>query len=271
MGELAMKPDSRWNLSCAAVTVVRSGRPVLSGIDLNLRADECVCLVGPNGAGKTTLMLTMLGLLPPSRGTVLVNLEPIQRLSARSRARLAAYVPQHLEYLPTFRVGEVVAGGRFPHTGFLGRFSDVDRAAVRGALERCGLTRLAERRLDTVSGGERRKTLLAAAIAQDPQMLFLDEPNTALDPAYQIELVRILRQWIAGGRGLLVVSHDLQLPAALGGRVIALRAGRIVADGQCDRLLNPTTLENLYGARFEVLSTPQHDVRLVLPSWWTSG
>ncbi len=100
-------------------------------------------------------------------------------------------------------------------------------------------------------------------------MLFLDEPNTALDPGYQLDLLRILREWRAAGRGLLVVSHDLQLPAALGGRVIALHAGRIAADGPAADVLTPAVLADIYGAPFDVLHTPAGQA-IALPAWWES-
>ncbi len=256
------------HLDCRALRVQRGGRTVLHDISLTLDGRECVALVGPNGSGKTTLLLALLGLLTPAGGQVRLDGRTMHRIPARRRARFAAYVPQRLERVPALRVADAVALGRYPHLGTVGRATEVDAAAVRSALDRCGLTALAARPLTVLSGGERQKTLLAAAIAQDAQMLFLDEPNTALDPAYQLELVRVLRQWHANGRGVLVISHDLQLPAALGGRVIALRAGRVVADGPAGEVLDATTLERIYDAPFGVART-LGGATIVLPAWWS--
>jgi len=256
-----------WCLSCEHLSVRRGPRLAVQDSTLTLRAGECVSIVGPNGSGKTTLLLALLGLLPPAAGTVRLDGRRLDQLTARQRGRFAAYVPQVLDRAPAFTVYDVVAGGRYPHVAAHRPLSAADHAAVRGALELCGLTPLAERSFDTLSGGERQKTLIAAAMAQDPQVLFLDEPNTALDPGYQVELVRILRDWHRAGRGLLLVSHDLQLPAALGGRVVALRDGRIVAHGPVGSVLTPATLAHVYDARFGIATTADGS-QMVLPDWW---
>ncbi len=267
MNDAAAHSSADWSLECVGLSVRLGGRLVVNDVSLSLRAGQCVSIVGPNGSGKTTLLLALLGLLSPAAGSVRFNGRDLRRLSARARGRVAAYVPQMVDLVPAFRVYDVVAGGRFAHVPTLGSLSDEDHAAVARALSQCGLAELAQRTFDTLSGGERRKTLLAAAIAQDPHVMMLDEPNTALDPAYQIELVRILHGWRCGQRGLLLVSHELQLPAALGGRVIALRAGRVSADGPAEETLTPQTLSEIYSAPFGTVTT-EGGRRIVLPEWW---
>jgi iron complex transport system ATP-binding protein len=248
-------------LSCRDLEVRRGGRAVLSGLTLAIACDECVSVVGPNGSGKTTLLLALGGLFKPSRGNVQIGRIALGDFAARDRAQLFAYVPQVLERTPTFTVWNVVAGGRFPHLGALRSLSAGDKAIVQAALRSCGLEPLVDRRFDALSGGERQKTLIAAAMAQDAQMLLLDEPSTALDPAYQLELVEILRRWHRSGRGLLIVSHDLQLPAALGGRVIALRNGRIAADGPAEHVLDARVLDQVYGVPVDVRTPPTWPAR----------
>jgi iron complex transport system ATP-binding protein len=255
-----------WCLTCRDVTIRRGGRLVLQDIRFELRPGQCVSVIGPNGSGKTTLLLALLGLLPPESGAVELNGVPIRRLGSRQRGRLAAYVPQVVERIPAFRVYDVVAGGRFPHLAPLRPLGPADHDAIDAALRRCGLTDLAQRPVNAVSGGERQKALLAAAIAQDAELLFLDEPSTALDPAVQVELIQLLRDWHARGRGLVLVSHDLNLPAVLGGRVIALQSGRLAADGPVEEVLQPNRLEKIYGTQFEALQTPNGQ-RLVVPRW----
>ena len=259
-----------WLLEGKRLCVYRGGRPVLNELEFAFTNGECISLIGPNGSGKTTLMMTLLGLLTPARGKVLINNRDLAALSARVRGRFAAYVPQTVERIPAFSVYEVVASGRFPHVSPLRPLTRTDHEHIEQALEICGLSELADRRADSLSGGERQKTLIAAAIAQDAQIMFLDEPNTALDPAYQIELVNLLRNWHARGRSLVLISHDLQLPAALGGRVIALCQGRIVADGFADDILTPRRLAEVYDAGFEMCLTPSGR-QLVVPDWWNSG
>jgi iron complex transport system ATP-binding protein len=258
-----------WRLVCERLRVDRGGRTVLHDIDVEFRSGECVSLIGPNGSGKTTLMMALLGLLAPTAGSVRVNARSVRGLSARVRGRFASYVPQTVERIPAFRVREVVASGRFPHVSPLRPLSHHDREQVERALQTCGLSALAERRANAVSGGERQKMLIAAAVAQDAQVMFLDEPNTALDPGHQLELAGLLRAWQARGRALLLISHDLQLPAVLGGRVVALRRGRLVADGDAAEVLAPGLLGEIYGAAFELARTPTGR-RVVLPGWWES-
>jgi iron complex transport system ATP-binding protein len=258
-----------WRLTCEQLNVARGGRMVLHDVTVEFRTGECVSLIGPNGSGKTTLMLALLGLLPSASGSVRIDGREVTRLPARVRGRFASYVPQTVERIPGFSVYEVVAAGRFPHVSPLRPLSQGDSEHVQRALEMCGLTALSDRRINAVSGGERQKALIAAAVAQDAQIMFLDEPNTALDPAYQIDLVGLLRAWHRHGRGLILISHDLQLPAALGGRVLALREGRIVADGNAEEILIPDRLAKVYHAAFELAETPDGR-RIVLPNWWSA-
>ena len=259
-------------LRCERLTVCRGARPVLHDVELTIRKTECVTLIGPNGSGKTTLMLALLGLLPPSAGGVRLDGKLMHKLSGTIRGRFASYVPQVVERLPGFRVRDVVASGRYPHVPALQPLSREDLDIVDDALTQCGLVELAERPVNAISGGERQKTLIAAAVAQDARVMFLDEPSTALDPAYQVELVRLLRRWHGGKanneqqnpqisqitqiqtgvRGLVLISHDLHLPSVLGGRVVALRDGRVVADGAAAEVLTPERLSEIYGAVFDV-------------------
>lgn len=266
MSEPAHANNDGWHLECVDLSVRRGGRPVLYDVSLTLHPGECLSLIGPNGSGKTTLMLALLGLLPPAAGRVELDGIPTRRLAARQRGRFASYVPQVVERIPAFTIYDVVAGGRFPHLSPLRPLSDPDRQAVDQALHQCGLSTLAARPVNAVSGGERQKALIAAAIAQDAQVMFLDEPNTALDPAVQVELAGLLRAWHSHGRGIVLISHDLRLPAAIGGSIVALRAGRTAAAGPTQDVLRPETLARIYDAEFETATTADGQ-GIVLPRW----
>lgn len=270
MNSAAGRRQAGWHLVCEGLSVRRGGRLVLRDVDVELRAGECLSLIGPNGAGKTTLMLALLGLLPAAAGRVRLDGGDVHHLPARVRGRWASYVPQVAERLPAFRIYDVVAGGRFPHLSPLRPLGGEDHAAVEAALAQCGLTGLAERPIDAVSGGERQKTLIAAAIAQDAEVMFLDEPATALDPAVQVELVGLLREWRRRGRGIVLISHDLNLSGALGGRVLALREGRVVGSGVAEEMLQPGRLAEVYGTTFDTARTADGRA-LVLPRWWGSS
>ncbi len=239
-------------LEARGLSVRLSGRAVLSDVDLVVEPGACVTIIGPNGAGKTTLLRALLGLQPLDGGSVTCAGQSLSSLGARARGRFAAYVPQSLPGDPPVSVRQAVELGRFPHQGPFQAAGVADRAAVDAALEACGLTELAERPMGCLSGGERQRTLLAAAFAQAPRVLFLDEPTTGLDPGYQLELVGLLRGWRRQGGTLVLVSHDLHLPGALGGRLVALRAGRVAADAPVVELLRAERLGEIYGAPLEV-------------------
>ncbi len=253
-------------LACARVSVARGPRTVLADVTFELPAGEILSIVGPNGSGKTTLMLALLGLLPISSGRVLLAGHDVRTLPPRARARRAAYVPQGQTDVPAFRVRDIVAGGRYAFVGPAGRLSAADEQAVDAAIARFGLGALAGRAFNGLSGGERQKTLIAAALAQDPEILCLDEPNTALDPAHQVELLATLRDLHADGRTIILVSHDLRLPAALGGLVLALRAGRVAAFGRATDVLVPDSLSLVYGAPFVLAALPTGEA-MAVPAW----
>jgi iron complex transport system ATP-binding protein len=255
-----------WTFECIDLTVRRGRRDALAGVSLRLSAGACVSIVGPNGAGKTTLLLAALGLVRTLRGHARLNGADFTRLPARARGRFAAYVPQLFGLLPALTVYDIVAGGRYPHVADFAPLAPADRAAIERALGLCGLSALADRPFNTLSGGERQKTLIAAAVAQDAQLICLDEPTAALDPGYQVELARILATWRSTGRSLLMVSHDLELPALLGGRVLALRGGRCAAEGPVDQVLTPAVLGAIYEVPFEVARTAAGRA-VLLPRW----
>jgi len=255
-----------WRLRAEGLCVRRDGREVLRDVSLELASDETLSVIGPNGAGKTTLILALIGLLRCEARTLAWNENPVAALSARQRGRLAAYVPQSLERLPPFAVRDVVSAARFPHLSTFAPLSREDRRIVAEALTLTGVTELADRPVTQLSGGERQKVLLAAAIAQDAQLLVLDEPTTGLDPAYLSELVRVLGAWRARGRSVLIVSHDLNLARALGGRAIGLSAGRVVVDGPVADVTQPERLAEIFGAAFEFART-QGDRAVVVPVW----
>jgi len=265
-------PAPTWTLALESVSVQRGRRTVLHDVTLALHPGQCVAVIGPNGAGKTTLLLALLGVIRPSQGAVRLDGVDFARLSARARGRFCSYLPQTVERLPGFSVHELATASRHPHVRPLRPLSAHDRAAVENALRICGLTTLAHRPVNALSGGERKKALLAAAFAQEPRLLVLDEPNAALDPPYQIELAALLRDWLAADRtrSIVLVSHDLQLPAVLEARVVALRAGRLIADGPAATLLSPERLEAVFAAQFQSVRDEQGRA-LVVPRWGESA
>jgi len=233
------------------LTVQRLGRPVLHDVSLRIESGQCVSVIGPNGVGKSTLMAALLDLVPAS-GQVRIDGTAIRELTRRQIARRVAYVPQFHDGYLGFRVRDVVEAGRYAHLDPLQSLYADDRhiQAVDEAVAACRIGPLLERSVDTLSGGERQKVWIAAALAQQTPALFLDEPATGLDPAHQAELIRIMRRCLARGNTLLVICHDLNLAITLGGRVIALREGTVFFDEPAAVMEDVDRLGQLFGTKF---------------------
>lgn len=227
---------------------------VLHGVDLECREGERVALVGPNAAGKTTLLRCLAGLLRPRAGEVLLDGMPLARLSARARARRIAVVPQTFDTPFAFSVREVVSLGRTAYTGPFGGLSLNDRAAIDRALGDAECAGLAERPFAELSGGERQRAVVAMALAQEADVLLLDEPTVHLDPGHQRDtLVRLGRIARERGRVCVAVLHDLSLAAALCDRIVVVDGGGIAADGPPEVVLTQRTVERIFGPGLQVL------------------
>ncbi len=210
----------------------RYGRDAaLEDVSFTARAGEFVGLLGPNGAGKSTLIRLVAGLLAPRLGLVrLAGLDPAAA-PRRAVAQVCALVPQEPRIAWPFTVREAVMMGRAPRQGLLAVASRFDHGAVRGALEACDLLHLADRRLDALSGGERRRVFFARALAQEPRVLLLDEPTAFLDLGHQVAAMRMAQVAARGGLCVVAVLHDLNLAADACDRLVVLSRGRVVAEG----------------------------------------
>ena len=221
--------------------------PALAEVSFTARAGEFVGLLGPNGAGKSTLVRLVAGLIAPADGTVrLAGLDPFTA-PRRTVARTCAVVPQEPRIAWPFTVREAVMMGRAPRQGLLAVSSRFDRGAVEGALQACDLVHLADRRLDALSGGERRRVFFARALAQEPRVLLLDEPTAFLDLAHQVAAMRMAQVAARGGLCVVAVLHDLNLAAAACDRVVVLSAGRFVAEGAPAAVLTAERVSDVWG------------------------
>lgn len=250
---------SPMNLDAEKLSVTRLGRQVLQEVSLRIEDGQCVSIIGPNGAGKSTLMAALLGLLPMTGGTVRLSGTPIGHLHRREIARQVAYVPQIHEGYLGFRVRDVIEAGRYAYVDALAGLSSADELAITQAAAAAHVLELMDRTVDTLSGGERQKVWIAAALAQATPAMFLDEPTNALDPAHQAELIRLMRDLHAAGKMLVVICHDLNVPLALGGRVIAIRDRGIMFDGPVEKLCDVTLLRRIYDTDFTLHRNPQSD------------
>ena len=246
------------------MSVSRGGRPVLQQLSFSAAAGSITVLLGPNGAGKSTALKGILGLLPYA-GQVKLGGQPAARLEPRARARLVAYVPQHSSLDAPLPVRDVVAQGRFAHErdNPFARPSRSERAAVEQALAQTDLQPLADRPFTTLSYGERRRVLLARALATGAPLLLLDEPTAALDVGHALRLLATLRQIARAGTAVVMVLHQLQEAAAVADQALLLAAGRTVVQGPVDQVIAPGPVRSVYGV--EVVPAGQFACRLSEP------
>ncbi|MFP3949442.1 MAG: ATP-binding cassette domain-containing protein [Longimicrobiales bacterium] len=232
-------------------------RTLLEVSDLSFPGGRVSGLIGPNGAGKTTLLKLLARQSRPTTGTVKFDGEPLPSWGSREFARRVAYLPQEPPEATGLTVEELVALGRYPWHGALGRFEAVDQANVDEAMRRTDLVRFADRLVETLSGGERQRVWLAMLVAQDADFLLLDEPTSALDVAQQIEVMRLIRSLSHDkGLGVVVVLHDVNVAARFCDRLVALEGGELVAEGRPTELMDDDVLGDIYGVKMGVLRHP---------------
>ncbi|HEV8402463.1 MAG TPA: ABC transporter ATP-binding protein [Candidatus Limnocylindrales bacterium] len=235
-------------LAAEAVTVAFGGRTIVSEASLSLRAGERVALVGPNGAGKSTLLRVLTGVLEPRDGSVSLDGQPIRTLDRKRIARSIAVVPELAQLPFAMTVREVVGLGRLPHDPPLSGPRQVDEDAVDAAIERVGVSHLADRDARRLSMGERQLVFVAIALAQAAPILVLDEPTAHLDIRHQVDVMQLLVDLNErDGATIVAVLHDLALAANFFPRVALMRAGRIVADGPPADTLDAGHIRGVFG------------------------
>lgn len=222
-----------------------AGRAVVSGVDLAVRRGESLALLGPNGCGKSTLVKGLLGLNDHLGGDVRLFGEPLARLRRRSRI---GYVPQRhtLSASVVATVGEIVSVGRLPHRKLWQPQGTRDRAAIARALDIVGLHGFERTDVTHLSGGQQRRVLVARALAAEPEVLVMDEPTAGVDETNQRVLAEAMHRLATEGVALLTVTHELEALAPAIDRVVAMSAGRIVADGTPEAVLGPDARDDVH-------------------------
>lgn len=235
------------------VTVELGGRPVVDRVEAVVAPGEWLALIGPNGAGKTTL-LRAIARLVPFAGSIVVDGRSTSEMQRAVLSRLLAVVPQDPFTPPWMTVSEYVLLGRTPHLGPLAKEGLRDREAAARALERLDLLEFRERRLGTLSGGEKQRAVVARALAQEARIVLLDEPTAALDIGHQQQALELLDA-LRGESGLTLVAamHDLTLAAQYADRMLLLDRGRVVADGIPRDVLTEAAIARHYGASIDVV------------------
>ncbi len=242
-----------------------TGPPVLKDLSLEVDRGEFVALLGPNGSGKSTLLRLAAGLLRPRQGRVEWDGISLDRMPRLQRARRISFLPQQVGSIYEHSVRETVELGRHPHLGVFGSLGEEDRRAVEEAMRRTEVEDLSGRNLGRLSGGERRRVFLAAALAQGGELLLLDEPTAALDLHHQVQFMSTLRELAGEGRAVLCATHDLNLAAAFASRIFLLHAGRRAAEGSPADVLRADRLREVYGEGIWVGPHPMGGTIAVLP------
>ena len=239
-------------LSARALDIGYGRRVVGRGLEVDLAAGEVLCVLGPNGSGKSTLFRTLLGLLPPLAGRVLLGDRDIGEWPRDRIARHVAYVPQASASHFDFSVAEVVEMGRTAHLGLFQAPRASDRALARAALSRLGLEALAGRPITQVSGGERQLALIARALASEAPALVMDEPTASLDYGNQALILEEILRLRAAGVAILLSTHHPDHALRIADRVVMIRAGTVMASGPAAEVVNSENLSALYGRPVEV-------------------
>jgi iron complex transport system ATP-binding protein len=248
------------------ISLSYGGKQVLDHLSLAIEREEFFIIIGPNGAGKSTLLKALTATEKIDSGGIILFGRPLRDYSRRELARLAALVPQAMESNFPFKVADTVLMGRSPHLGLLAMEQEEDYRIALEAMQATDTAHLADRTLDQLSGGERQRVIIARAICQQPQILFLDEPTAALDLAHQIRIMDLL-ETLRRERKITIcmVSHDINLAAMYADRLLLLKNGRVAATGAPGIVLDEKLLEESYQCRLLVDENPVSGTRRVLP------
>jgi iron complex transport system ATP-binding protein len=259
-----MMPSSRF-VSCHDLTVCVPGRTLVSDLGLDIASGDFLAVLGQNGAGKTRTMLTIAGLLAAAKGKVELGGEPVQSLKRREVARRIALLPQYVDDVFPATVLETVLIGRHPHIGPFELESSVDRRIALQSLEQVDLADFADREIDTLSGGERRRVAIAQVLTQTPGAYLLDEPTNHLDPQHQLDVLEIFAEKARGGAAVIANLHDVNLAVRYATRCLLLYGDGRWQTGTTASVLDEERLSELYGTRMEAVRWRDRDIFVATP------
>jgi len=242
-------------------------KAIIHGVDLTIPSHKISVIMGSNGCGKSTLLKTLARLIKPMSGTITIDNEVIGGMSARKFAKVVGLLPQSPIVPEGITVADLVGRGRFPHQTWFGGWTKKDYEAVAEAMTMMNITPYANQHMDELSGGQRQRVWIAMALAQQTDILFLDEPTTYLDITYQIEILDLLtdlnRKY---GTTIVMVLHDINLSARYADHIFALREGRLVAEGAPTEVITSERINEIFGLDCAVIKDPLSGSPLVVPS-----
>ena len=253
-------------LHTAGLTLTYGQRTVIEGLTAEIPPGKITMIVGANACGKSTLLRGLSRLLKPAAGTVTLDGTDIHTRPARQLARSLGLLPQHPTAPDGITVRDLVGRGRYPHQGFFRSWSADDQRAVQAALTATETLELADRNVDELSGGQRQRVWIAMALAQETDALLLDEPTTYLDLAHQVEVLDLITDLNRQrGTTVVIVLHDLNLAARYADHVIAMKSGRIVAEGAAREVVTEAMVKDVFGLDCRVAPDPVSGAPLIIP------
>ena len=253
-------------LNAKDLTLQYDQRRVVERLTAEIPEGKVTMIVGANACGKSTLLRGLSRLLKPAGGTVTLDGKDIHSRPAKELARILGLLPQHPTAPDGILVRDLVGRGRYPHQGFFRSWSAADDTAVQRALEATETLELADRNVDELSGGQRQRVWIAMALAQETDVLLLDEPTTYLDLAHQVEVLDLVTDLNRQrGTTVAIVLHDLNLAARYADHVIAMKGGRIVAEGPSAEVVTEELVRDVFGLESRVLPDPISGTPLIIP------
>ncbi|MUG46813.1 ABC transporter ATP-binding protein [Paenibacillus woosongensis] len=253
-------------LNTSHLNIAYGDRLIVEDLNISIPKGKITALVGANGSGKSTVLKTMARILQPKSGTVLLNGKSIHKQSTREVAKQLAILPQNPTAPDGLTVYELVSYGRFPHQKGFGSLKSEDRKIVDWAIDATGMNEFADRALEQLSGGQRQRAWIAMALAQETDILFLDEPTTFLDMAHQLEVLQLLEHLNAeSSRTIVMVVHDLNHAARYAHHMIAIKKGQAIAEGAPAEVVTSSVLREVFGIEADIVTDPRSGVPLCLP------
>ena len=254
-------------LRARGLTLGYDDRAVVTGLDVDILDGKVTAIVGANACGKSTLLRGLARLLPPRDGAVHLDGTTLAELRTLDIAKVIGLLPQSPVAPDGITVADLVSRGRYPHQGWFRRWTDGDRDAVAAALDATGTAELVDRPIRELSGGQRQRVWVAMALAQDTDLLLLDEPTTYLDINHQVELLRLLRRLNAdAGKTVVIVLHDLNLASRFCDHIVAMAEGAVVAEGTPGDVVTAELVAKVFGLTCVVVPDPVAGTPLVVPA-----
>jgi iron complex transport system ATP-binding protein len=241
-------------------------KPLIEGVSLNIKRGKLTSLAGPNGAGKTTLLYLMAGILKPYSGSVEINAQNIHLMQKKDLAKIMAVIPAELSVPFLYTVQEIVEMGRYPHLGPFSSMSAKDIRITEEAMEKTGVLHLRKQPFNFLSSGERQRTVIARALAQQPSILLMDEPTVHLDLHYQVEIYKLLKEISKNETtAIFLISHDLNFASIYSEEIILFADGRLIKSGPPKEIITKELISGIYKTEISIVSHPSSRHPLIMP------